>query len=115
MNDEQIKHMVDRFLAMNLLDGTQAEAMVRYLVEGLPKSQEPTGVMKTLEQYLKDDADRGVIDHTVRCVVKEGGRVTFYIHPDGVDGETPTFEVSGNTLAQDRDVLYPGDPGYPST
>ena len=72
MNDEQIKHMVDRFLGWklpenfspdagisfkpdfnehtpwpmkhepcgtNLFDERQAEAMIRYLVEGLPESE----------------------------------------------------------------------------
>lgn len=69
MTNEQIKHMVDRFLSWrlpenfnpdagisytrpsyadlvdatptgtNLFDATQAEAMVRYLVEGLPESR----------------------------------------------------------------------------
>lgn len=71
--------------------------------------------MKTLEQYFRDDAARGVFDHAARCIMKDGGRVTFYIHPCNVDGETPTFEAHGNICAQDRDVLYPGDPGHPDT
>jgi len=67
MRDDQVKHLVDRFLGWrlpenfnpdagisytrpnyapgvdaapsgtNLLDATQAEAMIRYLVEGLPQ------------------------------------------------------------------------------
>lgn len=60
MTDDQIKHMVDRFLSWklpsdfapdggvtltprytgatgtNLLDATQADAMIRFMVEGLP-------------------------------------------------------------------------------
>lgn len=62
MTPDQIKHMVDRFLSWrlpesfapdggvtlterysgatgtNLLDATQAEAMVRHMLEGIPKS-----------------------------------------------------------------------------
>ena len=64
MTDEQIKHMVDRFLCWklpsnfspdggigfkagftpsgtNLFDATQAEAMVRYMVEGLGALTKP--------------------------------------------------------------------------
>lgn len=74
MNDAQIKHMVDRFLGWklpepfrpdsgitftpimsypeavrqpsgtNLFDATQADAMVRYMVEGLGPKGDPTGI-----------------------------------------------------------------------
>lgn len=53
--------------------------------------------MKTLEQYLKDDHDRGVVDHSIRAHEHEG-KVTFYIHPSGKDGDTLDFQVQGNVL-----------------
>lgn len=49
--------------------------------------------MKTLEQYLKENAENGIIDHSIRSDGK-----TFYIHPDGKDGDTLDFEVDGNNL-----------------
>ena len=50
---------------------------------------------KSLAQYLTENAANGVIDHTVRCQM-EGGVVTFYIHPQNVDGETLDFKVLDN-------------------
>ena len=53
--------------------------------------------MKTLEQYLKDAAATGVIDHSVRAQVTPQG-VTFYIHPAQTSGDTLDFKVLGNDL-----------------
>lgn len=83
MNDQQIKHMVNRFLGWklpadfspdagisfkaefnehtdhpmkhepsgtNLLDASQAEAMIRYLLEGLPPEKHVTGGNITLRE-----------------------------------------------------------------
>lgn len=61
MTDEQIKHMVERFLALNLLDYTQTEAMVRHMVEGMPDQV----TLETLTAYEAGDADgyrRGIED-----------------------------------------------------
>ena len=55
--------------------------------------------MKTLEQYIHENMDRDVIDFSVRARSFGSGRVGFYIHPDGRDGETLDFMVQGNTLA----------------
>ena len=55
--------------------------------------------MKTLEQYFHENMDRDVIDFSVRARSFGSGRVGFYIHPDGRDGETLDFMVQGNTLA----------------
>jgi hypothetical protein len=55
----------------------------------------------TLEEYLARDHARHVIDHTIRCHV-HNGKVTFYIHPNNVDGETLDFEVEGNRLIPTR-------------
>ena len=63
---------------------------------------------KTLEQYLADDISRGVIDHHLRASRDANGKVTFYIHPAGVDGDTIDFVVRGNAmvpnLTSDSDV-----------
>lgn len=53
---------------------------------------------KTLEQYLADDISRGVIDHHLRASRDANGKVTFYIHPAGVDGDTMDYVVRGNVL-----------------
>lgn len=53
---------------------------------------------KSLEQYLSDAMDRGVIDHALRAHRGLDGKVTFYIHPSGVDGETLDFVVRGNAM-----------------
>ena len=57
--------------------------------------------MKTLEQYLKENADKGIIDHSIRSY---DGK-TFYIHPDSRDGDTLDFEVDGNNLRQNPAVI----------
>lgn len=54
---------------------------------------------KTLQKYLKENHDRGVIDHELRAI-DVNGKTTFYVHPKGVDGDTLDFEVSGNELKQ---------------
>lgn len=52
----------------------------------------------TLEQYFRDAYERnGAIDHSLRATVEEG-EVRFYIHPTGLDGETPDFSVDGNSV-----------------
>ena len=53
---------------------------------------------KTLEQYLSDAIDAGVIDHAVRAHRGLDGKVTFYIHPHGADGETLDLVVRGNAM-----------------
>jgi hypothetical protein len=92
MTEEQIKYMTDRFLAWklpdnfnpdygisytrpnypasldgpsgtNLFDATQAEAMVRYMVEGIgavaPLAKAPVTI-EELEQILRDEPERNV-------------------------------------------------------
>ena len=54
--------------------------------------------MKTLEQYLRENVQKGAIDHMIRASVDSDGWVTFYIHPHGVDGDTLDFSVSGDQL-----------------
>lgn len=73
---------------------------------------------KSLELYLIAALGRGQIDHQLRAQRGQDGKVTFYIHPQNGDGETPSFVVRGNALAlsvtSDSDVcdhascvLYP--------
>lgn len=54
--------------------------------------------MKTLEQYLRDDIGRQVIDHALRARVTETGECVFYIHPAREGGDTLDFGVIGNDL-----------------
>lgn len=54
--------------------------------------------MQTLDSYLKENFDNGVIDHAIRAHVDEQGWVTFYIHPLNVSGETLDFSVTANNL-----------------
>lgn len=58
----------------------------------------------TLENYLREAIEHGVIDFQLRTSLAGDGRVTFYIHPDGIDGDTADFEVAGNLLAHNRDI-----------
>jgi hypothetical protein len=51
-----------------------------------------------LEQNLKRTEPYPVTDHVLRAEQHEDGRISFYIHPQGVDGATPDFWVEGNTL-----------------
>lgn len=59
--------------------------------------------MKTLHSYLKGQLSRSdphpAIDHSIRAHLHEDGRISFYIHPHGRDGETIDFWVD------DRDVI----------
>ena len=52
----------------------------------------------TLEQYLKSNCERQVIDHAIRAEIGEDGNPRLYIHPSGVDGETLDFVVTKNQL-----------------
>lgn len=61
--------------------------------------------MKTLDRYLTDNWARGVIDHVLRAHVNDKGVLTFYIHPQGVDGDTLDFLVEGNTLRPDPKIV----------
>lgn len=62
----------------------------------------------TLADYLRKNIERetphSVIDHSLRAELHEDGRISFYIHPAGVDGETPDFWVVGNELTSKTSV-----------
>ncbi len=55
--------------------------------------------MKTLEQYLRDNIIAQTIDFRIRASIDVLGLVSFYIHPDGKDGDTLDFYVSGDSLS----------------
>lgn len=55
--------------------------------------------MKTLEQYLLDNMENGVIDHNLRAVRGPNGEVDFYIHPTVVSGDTLDMTVNGNGVS----------------
>ena len=69
--------------------------------------QQGEPMKKTLETYLRENVARNVIDFQLRASLAGDGRVVFYIHPSGVDGETTDFEVAGNQLAHNRDIVHP--------
>jgi len=58
-----------------------------------------------IENYLRSLIQRGIIDFHLRAEIANDGRVTFCIHPDGKDGETADFEVAGNQLSHNRDIM----------
>jgi len=59
----------------------------------------------TLETYLRNGLTyAGVAEFALLARIEEDGRVTFCLHPQDANGETADFEVSGNTLAQNRDI-----------
>lgn len=53
---------------------------------------------KSLEQYLADEEQDGIIDHNLRIIRNKEGDLHFYIHPSNHDGETCDFAVQGNRL-----------------
>lgn len=53
--------------------------------------------MKTIEEYLRDNYAKGVTDHVIRAQVSDRW-VSFYIHPQGVNGDTLDFDVNENQL-----------------
>jgi hypothetical protein len=50
----------------------------------------------TLEQYFRNHLST-TIDFSLR-VEEYDGKLKFYIHPDGVNGNTWNFEIKGNFL-----------------
>lgn len=53
--------------------------------------------MKDLEQYLRENCSKGIIDHSIRATVDENG-VKFYIHANGYNSDTLDYAVEGNKL-----------------
>ena len=55
--------------------------------------------MKNLEQYLKENFEKNIIDHSIRATVSKYGDVTFYIHANGFDSDTLDFWVEENRVS----------------
>lgn len=56
--------------------------------------------MSTLEDYFERAEARGVIDFSLRIMRTPEGKLDFYIHPAGQDGETGDFTVSGGFVSK---------------
>jgi hypothetical protein len=54
--------------------------------------------LKNLEEYLKESIENNNIDHAIRTQIDSDGKVSFYIHPYGADGDTLDFKVEDNQL-----------------
>ena len=63
--------------------------------------------MKSLQQYLLDNWDRKIVDHTLRAGLRENGQFHAYIHPDSQDGDTFDFIVEGNDITPLDNELKP--------
>ena len=69
--------------------------------------------MRKLEQYLRDNIEKGIIDFSLRAAIDDIDRrtgekftrpmVTFYIHPANVSGDTADFIVSGTVSVTVQD------------
>lgn len=59
----------------------------------------------TLESYFRQSLSRGIIDHSIRASINHDNKVEFYIHPNGRDGDTPTYIITDNTLINRKDSL----------
>jgi hypothetical protein len=68
-------------------------------------NQITNNMKQTLEQYLNKALDANIIDHVLRASFDEKGRVNFYIHPHGKDGDTADFVVIGNRLELPRKTV----------
>lgn len=55
--------------------------------------------MKTLEEFIRENVARGVIDFDMRATVVDDV-VSFYIHPEATSGDTLDFRVVGNTCLE---------------
>ena len=55
----------------------------------------------TFYDYLEKNWDNATIDHSLRVVRCSGGEIEFYIHPDGKNGDTPSFVVNKKTIIAD--------------
>lgn len=54
----------------------------------------------TFQEYLERAEQSGVIDFSLRIVRTPEGKLDFYIHPAGKDGETGDFTVSASFVSK---------------
>lgn len=52
----------------------------------------------TFEDYLRNCMTVGIIDFHIRPKADADGKISFYIHPANVNGDTEDFIVTGNQL-----------------
>jgi hypothetical protein len=62
----------------------------------------------TIQEFFDRAMAGGVIDFHLRLVRNPDGLLDFYIHPQGRDGETGDFTVSGAFVTKIRDRLAAG-------
>lgn len=69
--------------------------------------------MKTLSRYLSSYANGGIIDFVLRVVRSSGNgdEASFYIHPQGFNGQTLDFTVRENSLKSSQ-VEYECEEGH---
>lgn len=60
----------------------------------------------TIEEYLRAEIQRGVIDFTLRVHDRGVEGLTFYIHPESRDGMTRDFLVKGGEVTPSSFVTY---------
>jgi hypothetical protein len=53
---------------------------------------------KTLENYLKENYNKNIIDHLIRVSINDLGDLVFYIHANGYSSDTLDFVVKENEL-----------------
>ncbi|WP_169306687.1 hypothetical protein [Cohnella pontilimi] len=54
--------------------------------------------MTKLEEYLKQNFEKGSYEYWITVIQDSEGKVHLYIHPLNLDGETLAFVAEGNYL-----------------
>ena len=54
--------------------------------------------MKNLEEYLVENIEQGIIDHSIRASIDVDGNISFYIHASGHNSDTLDYWVKDNQL-----------------
>jgi predicted RNA-binding Zn-ribbon protein involved in translation (DUF1610 family) len=62
-------------------------------------------MIRTLQEYFSRSHAAGIIDHSLRVSSDDKGNLSFYIHPEGKDGETADFVMIGNRLELPRKTV----------
>lgn len=60
------------------------------------------------QEYLERVERAGIIDFQLRIMRTPEGKLDFYIHPEGRDGETGDFTVSGAFVTKIRGNIAAG-------
>lgn len=54
--------------------------------------------MKTFEEYLRENLNKDITDHSIRVCFDGNMNPQFYIHAQGHSNDTLDFDVKGNEL-----------------